>query len=105
MTSFRGIQDPQDTDQHTIEWHNWLKGETITTSTWTITGNESPLALIQESDSISTYTGQSPVLLLSNANVVISGGTLGVVYTLTNHVVSSGGREKDSSIEITIIQL
>lgn len=101
--TFLALKDPQAVLNYSVRWHEWLgSGETISASTWSITGPESPIALAVDSDTIGDYTGQSPILSNTVATVIISGGTAGVTYTLTNHIITSEGIEDDRSITIKV---
>jgi hypothetical protein len=82
-------KDPSATLDYTIDWSNWLGTDTISTSTWTV-----PNGLTKESDSNTTTT----------ATVWLSGGTVGEIYTVTNHIVTTSGREDDRSIRIAMAQ-
>lgn len=104
MSTFLAIKDPNSIVQWTIEWHKWLNGDTISTSTWTATGGESPVTLVENSSSIGAYTGQSPALPSSEATILLSGGSMGVRYKLTNRIVTAGGQSEDATIEVTMHQ-
>ena len=70
-------KDPAETYSFTADWTDWLKTDTISTSTWAVpTG----LTLVTGTKTNTTTTA------------TISGGTLGVNYTLTNTVVTASGR-------------
>lgn len=99
----QAIKDPQDVVDYTLRWHSWLNGDTISTSTWSVDGSESPLTLTVDSNSIGTYTGQSPALPLSQTTVVISSGTVGYTYKLTNHIVTTAGLEADDTVVVKVL--
>lgn len=101
--SFKAFKDPESVLDYSIRWDQWLQtGETISTSTWSIVGNESPITLIEDSSSIADYEGTSPATSNAKTLIWLSGGTLGVRYEVTNHVVSSEGREEDATLHITM---
>jgi hypothetical protein len=84
-------KDPQEVLDYQIEWEARLAdAETISTSEWARTGSDSVLVI--DSNSIS---GTKTVVWLS-------AGTLGVVYTLTNTIVTSGGRTMEQSVRLKI---
>jgi hypothetical protein len=84
-------KDPNEVLDYQIDWGERLaEGETISTSNWTISGSDS--SLTEDSKSIS---GENTVIWLS-------AGTLGVTYTLTNRIVTSGGRTMDQSVRLKI---
>ncbi len=89
MSTFSVIKDPQAVLDYALDWGaQWLGTDTITTSEWTVTGPDTDLKV----DSSSFTDGV--------ATVWISGGTLGETYSLTNHIVTSEGREDDRTIEV-----
>lgn len=96
------VKDPDSVINLTLYWHEWLNGDTISTSTWIVGGSESPLTLTVDSDSIGTYTGQSPNLPTAQTTVIISSGTAGCVYTLTNRITTAGGLTGDDSIKVRV---
>lgn len=104
MPIYQEIKDPDDVAKWTIPWYLSLGGDTISTSTWSIAGNESPLSLAVDSDSIGDYTGQSPILTNTTAIVVVSGGTMGIRYQATNHIVTAAGLEYDATILVEMHQ-
>lgn len=99
------LKDPQDRVDYGWDWDGsaadggpWLKeGETVTTSTWTIEthdGDLSPLAL-DTAKGGATHDGTTTTIWLM-------GGTLGLNYDVTNHVVTSDGREVDRTLNISV---
>ena len=78
MASHRFTKDPDSTVNLTLYWHNWLNGDTISTSSWTVAGGESPLTLVESSNSIGTYTGVSPNLPTAQTTIIVLGGTAGI---------------------------
>ena len=87
MTGF--IKDPDATLDYTINWSKFLNGDTISTSAWTV-----PSGLTQVLVTNTTTT----------ATVWISGGTLDVVYEVSNRMTSTAGRIDDRTFTITIKQ-
>lgn len=84
-------KDPSDTLDYGFEWSGWLEvGETLVSSTWDI-----PSGLTAGAASFtSTATTQW-----------LASGTLGIEYTVTNHVLTSLGRVGDRSFTLLISQL
>lgn len=82
-----------------IDWTDYLAGlpdgETIATSAWVVTGSDALLTI--DDDSIVTGSLRTQVRL--------SGGTLGVRYTVTNHVVTSSGVVDERSFVVLIEDL
>jgi len=83
-------KDPDEVLDYQIDWSDRLTSETILTSAWTISGSDSVLS--EDSNSIA---GESTVIWLS-------AGTLGVRYTLTNRITTSGGRTMDQTVRLKI---
>lgn len=86
MTPF--IQDPQAVLDYPFDWSAYLAGDTIQTSQFTVDSGITP-----ESDAI-----------LDTANTVIwlSGGTRNKRYAVTNHILTTGGREGDWTIYVLV---
>ena len=81
MTIF--VKDPDANLDYGFDWSDWLAdGETILTSTWTVT-----TGLTKDSDSSNDTA----------TTIWVSGGTAGTSYTITNHITTSAGREDDRS--------
>lgn len=75
-----------------VTWAAWLAaGETITDSTWTV-----PAGITEETAPASAVTD-------GVATIWLSGGTLGEKYRVTNHIVTSQGREDERSIIIEVV--
>jgi hypothetical protein len=81
-------QDPQADLDYGFDWSDWLAGDTVTTSAWI--ANKSGLT-VHDSTHDSTST-----------TAWLSGGTLGEGYTVTNHIVTAGGRANDRSFRVVI---
>jgi hypothetical protein len=88
--------DPNEVKDYTLNWSGsapgprLATGETITTSTWTV-----PSGITKDSDTDTDTT----------TTIWLSGGTAGVSYRLTNHVVTSQGRQYDWSITVLVTSL
>jgi hypothetical protein len=79
---------------YAVDWSDWLPtSETIASSTWTITvpaGDTDVLAV----DS-NTYTS-------TVASAIISGGTDGNIYTVSNQIVTADGRRERRNFRIVV---
>jgi len=79
-----------------IDWTVYLSkidaAELISTSSWAVTGSDSSLTV--GSDSIVTGSLKTQVKL--------SGGTVGVRYTVTNSIVTSSGVHDDRSFDVLV---
>lgn len=85
-------KDPEEVLDYTIDWSDRMSGDTITTSEWEMDPDNDDELLIEDSNSIS---GENTIIWLS-------GGTLGETYFLTNHIVTSAGREMDQTVKLKI---
>ena len=95
------VKDPDSQNvNYSLYWHEFLAGDTISSSAWTVDGSDgnSPLSLTVASDSVDTYTGQSPNLPNSQTTVRLSGGVAGYSYVVTNRITTVGGMVADDSI-------
>lgn len=75
---------------YAIDWSDILtdEGVTISTSTWIV-----PSGITKDSESNSTTA----------TSIVVSGGTIGELYTLTNIITTSGVPIFERSINIIIV--
>ena len=84
------VKDPADIRTYTINWAAWLtslEADTLSTSTWIL-----PAALTNVAESNTTTL----------ANVKLSGGATGQVYTVSNKVVTTGGQTRQVSFELVV---
>lgn len=84
---------PDEVKDYSINWARALLiagedvGDTVSSSTW-----EVETGITKDSDSETTTT----------TTIWLSGGTADVEYTITNHVVTSQGREYEESIKVNV---
>jgi hypothetical protein len=83
-------KDPDEVLDYQIDWSDRLSGDTLLTSDWTISGDDS--VLVEDSNSIS---GDSTIIWLS-------AGTLAETYDLLNRVTTTGGRTMDQTVKLKI---
>lgn len=83
------LKDPDAVLDYQINWSTWLDDDTISSSSWVI-----PSGITKDSDTNTTTT----------ATAWLSGGTAGARYTVTNRIVTAGGRTDDRSLHITVIE-
>ena len=88
MNIERKYKDPDEVISFGVDWSEYLGAETVTSSNWTVASGV-------------TTVGQT--LVGKQANVTISGGTLGTVNRITNRITTSAGETVDQSIDIEII--
>lgn len=82
-------KDPDAVLPYTIDWSDWLGSDTIASSTWT-----TPAGITEESTSSTTTV----------ATILLSGGTSGTSYVLTNRITTAAGLTEDRSIQINMIE-
>lgn len=87
--TFSMVKDPDATVDRQIDWSDWLTdlADTITSSTWIL-----PTGI----------TGANMSHTTTSATIWLSSGTAGQSYTVTNRVVTAGGRTDDRSIEVFV---
>lgn len=83
------FKDPDEVLDYTIDWTARLDADTIVTSTWIV-----PTGIVKDSDSI--VAGAKATLIW------LHGGTIGEKYTLTNRVITVGGRTMDQSVDLQV---
>lgn len=83
MKSFQ--KDPDDTLDYTVDWTDWLQGDTIDTSSF----------LADTGITINSNTNDT-----TSATVWLSGGSAGETYRITNRITTAGGRTRDRSFGI-----
>jgi hypothetical protein len=86
-TKSQFYKDPNAVLDYVIDWTTWLGSDTISSSTWTV-----PTGITQVQATNTTKL----------ATIWLSGGTAGELYTLTNRIVTTGGRTEDRSITIAV---
>ena len=86
MTTF--IKDPDAVLDYSVDWSKWLAGDQIETSTWFVSD-----PALQLSDDSNTTT---------KTTAWLAGGVAGQSYTVTNRIVTSGGRTDDRSFTIQV---
>ena len=79
-------------DYH-IDWSADLANDEIASSDWTV-----------DDDTITIEASPPPTAHTATiATVWVSGGTVGMTYTLTNHIVTEEGREGDGMIYLYVV--
>ena len=81
-------KDPQAKLDYHIDWSLFLGSDTISTSVWTV-----PDGITKVSDSNTSTI----------STIWVSGGTLGVEYSLVCHITTAAGRQDDRTVRIRII--
>lgn len=81
-------KDPDATIQYGFDWSDWLDtGDTVASAVWTIPAG---ITKVSQAETDTTTT------------VVISGGTLGQIYTVICHVVTVAGLSDDRDFTILV---
>lgn len=83
-------KDPDAVLDYSFDWSNWLADDSIDTSSWSV-----PSGVVKVSSSNSG----------SLTTVWLSGGKAGESYLITNHIVTSAGREDDRSFLLELKEL
>lgn len=81
------VKDPDEVLDYCIDWTAALGTDTIQTSTWTM-----PSGLNKVSDALTT----------THTTIVLSGGTLGVHYSMNNRIETVGNKIHDRTATIWI---
>lgn len=87
-------KDPNEVLDYDIEWAGTVDspgrtyGENVIASTWAIVGS----GLVEDSNSFTT----------GRTKIWLSGGVVGTVYRLTNHITTDGGREMEKTATLSI---
>lgn len=79
-------ENPLDYD---IDWSKRLAGDTIASSSWSVDEG----SVVIDSNTFSTTA----------TKVWLSGGTLGLLNTLTNTIMTAGGREMVQSVNLAMV--
>lgn len=82
-------KDPDDVIDVSFNWVGFLNGDTIATSTFLL-----PDGLTQDSSSNTTL----------RTTVWLSGGSAGTLCRVTNRVVTAGGRTKDMTKLVMVVE-
>lgn len=81
-------KDPSSILDYGVDWTDWLDGDTISTSSWSV----SPSGLTAISN---TRNG-------GVTTVWLSGGTVGQTYQVTNTIVTAAGRTDQRTLLVAI---
>ncbi|SHG91492.1 hypothetical protein [Bradyrhizobium erythrophlei] len=85
---------PAAVEDFDIDWTVALNGDTITASSWAITGGDAPAS--------GTLAITSNSFTTTLAKVVLSAGNLGITYTLTNTVTTAAGQTLVESVQLPV---
>ena len=82
-------KDTRSVLDYTVDWSGWLNGDTIASSTFSVT----PATITTDSTSNTTTT----------TTIWLSGGILNVTYTVNNQITTAGGRTDERSFVVSIV--
>jgi len=86
------LKDPDSVLDYSVDWGaDYLAGDVLTESSWTIAPGEAGGVSILSSG-----------FDLKSSTVQVAGGNGGRIYRLTNHVVTAEGREDSRSIMLRV---
>jgi hypothetical protein len=82
-------KDPRATLDYSVDWTEWLAGDTITSSQWSVSGGPE-LSITNTSNTASIAT------------VWLTGGTAGKSYRVSNIITTAAGRIDARSLIINV---
>ena len=82
-------KDPRATLDYSVDWTEWLAGDTITSSQWSVSGG-SELSITNSSHTASIAT------------VWLTGGTAGKSYRVSNVITTAVGRTDARTLVINV---
>ena len=82
-------KDPDAVLDYYLDWTSFLAGDTIVTLAWVATG---------------TVTIRDPAVVGDFTRIWVEGGTAGELVDLTNHIVTTEGREEDGTLRLKVRQ-
>lgn len=92
------VKDPQSVEPQIMDWTDWLAelsaGETISVSTWAISGADAGL----------TYSAATIVTGSLKAQLKLAAGTIGLRYMVTNHITTTPGGYVDDRSFIVLVE-
>ena len=86
--TFSATKDPQALLDYELDWAPYLDSDVIGSATW-----EVPAGLVSEAEANTTKT----------ATIWLSGGTVGVRYSVVCRITTAGGRIDDRTITVLMI--
>lgn len=85
---FTFSKDPVAILDYSINWEDWLQGDRILTSSWSV-----PSGITSAGDAFSSTT----------STVLIAGGTAGTSYSIYNTITTIAGRTEKRTIKINAV--
>lgn len=87
------LKDPDEVEKYTIDWTQYLKGDTIASTDW----------YMNESTTASGITLSSETNTTTSASVNIGGGYHGGRYVLSNRIVTAASLTKEKKLIIHVL--
>lgn len=84
------VHDPDAVLDYTIDWSDWLDGDTISTSVWAVASG--------------TVTLATPVINGDLTQVWVSAATIDTVAAIRNRITTAAGRTDDRTLTLAIRQ-
>lgn len=81
-------KDPDEVISFTIDWAQWLKTDTISSSEWVV-----PAGITEDSDSNTTTT----------TTITLSSGLSGVRYPIVNRITTAAGLKKEKPLIVKVL--
>lgn len=81
-------KDPAAILDYTVRWTDWLNGDTISSSAWFMPSG----ALVKANESNTT----------TDAVIWLASGSVDSFYTVTNRIITAGGRQDERPIRIHV---
>ena len=81
------VKDPSAVLDYYMDWTAWLAGDTIVDSVWATTG---------------TVILSDPTVQGTVTSIWVEGGDAGELIDLTNHIVTTQGREDERTLRLKV---
>ncbi|MCI4589850.1 hypothetical protein MOK15_07070 [Sphingobium sp. BYY-5] len=85
------VKDPQARIDHAIDWSAYLAAQTLIASDWAVSPEEAGGVIVEAT----AFEAQ-------RSSARLSGGVVGRLYRLTNHVILSDGQVDERSVTIRV---
>lgn len=90
MAGNRFEKDPAAVLDYSVDWSDWLNGDTIQASEWTVPDGLTVEGVPGHTDTTTT--------------IWLAGGVLGEMYTLINQITTSGGRTDERRVFVQMVE-
>ena len=86
------IKDPNAKKDYTIDWSDWLVGDTIQDSAWTV------------ATGLTQSGSPAPTFANTTTTIWLEGGTAGQNYDVLNRITTAAGRIDDRTFRVLVRQ-